>query len=87
MRLSQDGRGFDATIGDVNRQLCGLVLLAALAASGCADSTAVTAPTTVALASIVLSSTTVSGGTPVTADFASVSRGIHDAYAHHVVGF
>ena len=66
MRLSQGGRGFDATIGDVNRQLCGLVLLAALAASGCADSTAVTAPTAVALASIVLSSSTVSGGTPVT---------------------
>jgi hypothetical protein len=66
MRLSQGGRGFDATIEDVNRQLCGLVLLAAVAASGCADSTAVTAPTTVALASIVLSSTTVSGGTPVT---------------------
>jgi hypothetical protein len=66
MRLSQGGRGFDATIEDVNRQLCGLVLLTALAASGCADSTAVTAPTAVALASIVLSSSTVSGGTPVT---------------------
>jgi hypothetical protein len=66
MRLSQGGRGFDATIEDVNRQLCGLVLLAALAASGCADSTAVTAPTAVALASNVLSSSTVSGGTPVT---------------------
>jgi hypothetical protein len=66
MRLSQGGRVFDATIEDVNRQLGGLVLLAALAASGCADSTAVTAPTAVALASIVLSSSTVSGGTPVT---------------------
>jgi hypothetical protein len=53
-------------MGDVNRQTFGLALLALLAVSGCADSTAVTAPTTVALASVVLSSSSVSGGTPLT---------------------
>jgi hypothetical protein len=50
----------------VNRQTLALALLTLFAVSGCADSTAVTAPTTVALASIVLSSSSVSGGTPVT---------------------
>ncbi len=50
----------------VNRCVIGAALLASLLVSGCADSTATTAPTTVALASVVLSSTSVVGGTPVT---------------------
>jgi len=66
MRASHRGRVFDDTMGDVNRQTFGLALLALFAVSGCADSTAVTAPTTVALASVVLSSSSVSGGTPLT---------------------
>ncbi len=66
MHVSHRGRVFDATMGDVNRQTFGLALLALFAVSGCADSTAVTAPTTVALASVVLSSSSVSGGTPLT---------------------
>ena len=52
--------------GSVTRRAGGVIVLAAMTASGCADSTATTAPTAVALASVVLSSSSVLGGTTVT---------------------
>ena len=71
--LSHPGRVFDETIGvvkfnsfcAVTRRAAGVALLASLVASGCADDTVTTAPTVAALASVVLSSTSVVGGTPV----------------------
>ena len=67
--LSHRGRVFDATIGVVNpnplrlvvRRAAAAALLACFVASGCADSTATTAPTVAALASVVLSSSSVAG--------------------------
>jgi hypothetical protein len=65
---------FGETIGVVNlshfrsvwRRPAGVAVVAAFVVSGCADTTTTTAPTVVALASIVLSTTSVLGGTSVT---------------------